>query len=49
MTATFDEAVRARLLAPHIWYVGTVCADGAPQVSPMWVDLEGENGLTFNT
>ncbi|MGZ3098172.1 TIGR03618 family F420-dependent PPOX class oxidoreductase [Streptomyces sp. H72] len=49
MTATFDDAVRARLRAPHIWYVGTVFADGAPQVSPMWVDLEGANELTFNT
>ncbi|MFD6181329.1 TIGR03618 family F420-dependent PPOX class oxidoreductase [Streptomyces goshikiensis] len=49
MTATFDEAVRARLQAPNIWYVGTVFADGAPQVSPMWVDLEGEEELTFNT
>ncbi|MFG2427716.1 PPOX class F420-dependent oxidoreductase [Streptomyces sp. NPDC048590] len=49
MTATFDEAVRARLRAPHIWYVGTVFPDGAPQVSPMWVDLEGEGELSFNT
>ncbi|MBQ1098085.1 TIGR03618 family F420-dependent PPOX class oxidoreductase [Streptomyces sp. b94] len=49
MTATFDDAVRARLRAPRIWYVGTVFADGAPQVSPMWVDLEGENELTFDT
>ncbi|APY84653.1 PPOX class F420-dependent oxidoreductase [Streptomyces alfalfae] len=49
MTATFDEAVRARLRAPNIWYVGTVFADGAPQVSPMWVDLEGDGELTFNT
>ncbi|MFB6816054.1 TIGR03618 family F420-dependent PPOX class oxidoreductase [Streptomyces sp. NPDC056347] len=49
MTALFDEAVRARLRAPNIWYVGTVSADGAPQVSPMWVDLEGEDELTFNT
>ncbi|MFE2527213.1 TIGR03618 family F420-dependent PPOX class oxidoreductase [Streptomyces sp. NPDC059382] len=50
MTATtFDDAVRARLQAPNIWYVGTVFADGAPQVSPMWVDLEGEGELTFNT
>ncbi|MER7763714.1 PPOX class F420-dependent oxidoreductase [Streptomyces sp. NPDC097619] len=49
MTATLEEAVRARLRAPHIWYVGTVFADGAPQVSPMWVDLEGERELTFNT
>ncbi|MFE3825106.1 PPOX class F420-dependent oxidoreductase [Streptomyces sp. NPDC059092] len=49
MTAIFDEAVRARLRAPNIWYVATVFADGAPQVSPMWVDLEGEGELTFNT
>ncbi|MFE3144864.1 TIGR03618 family F420-dependent PPOX class oxidoreductase [Streptomyces scopuliridis] len=49
MTATFGEAVRARLQAPNIWYVGTVFADGAPQVSPMWVDLEGEGELTFST
>ncbi|MFD9242196.1 TIGR03618 family F420-dependent PPOX class oxidoreductase [Streptomyces sp. NPDC059556] len=49
MTAIFDEAVRARLRAPLIWYVGTVFPDGAPQVSPMWVDLEGEGELTFNT
>ncbi|MFE4451649.1 TIGR03618 family F420-dependent PPOX class oxidoreductase [Streptomyces sp. NPDC056796] len=49
MTATFDAAVRARLRAPHIWYVGTVFADGAPQVSPMWVDLEAEGELSFNT
>ncbi|MFB6827348.1 TIGR03618 family F420-dependent PPOX class oxidoreductase [Streptomyces hydrogenans] len=49
MTATLDEAVRARLSAAHIWYVGTVFADGAPQVSPMRVDLEGDGELSFNT
>ncbi|MER5302559.1 TIGR03618 family F420-dependent PPOX class oxidoreductase [Streptomyces lasiicapitis] len=49
MTEALGEAVRARLRAPLIWYVGTVFADGAPQVSPMWVDLEGEGELTFNT
>ncbi|MCI3927972.1 MULTISPECIES: PPOX class F420-dependent oxidoreductase [unclassified Streptomyces] len=49
MTATFNDSVRARLRAAHIWYVGTVFADGAPQVSPMWVDLEGDNELMFNT
>ncbi|OKJ62957.1 oxidoreductase [Streptomyces sp. CB02009] len=49
MTAIFGEAVRARLRAPLIWYVGTVFPDGAPQVSPMWVDLEGEGELMFNT
>ncbi|MFG2670458.1 TIGR03618 family F420-dependent PPOX class oxidoreductase [Streptomyces sp. NBC_00341] len=49
MTLILDEAVRARLRAANIWYVGTVFADGAPQVSPMWVDLEGDGELTFNT
>ncbi|AUG82165.1 oxidoreductase [Kitasatospora sp. MMS16-BH015] len=49
MSVTFDDAVRARLSAANIWYVGTVCPDGAPQVSPMWVDLEGEEELMFNT
>ncbi|MFH8221119.1 TIGR03618 family F420-dependent PPOX class oxidoreductase [Streptomyces sp. NPDC018057] len=49
MDVIFDETVRARLRAPLIWYVGTVFADGAPQVSPMWVDLEGDDELSFNT
>lgn len=49
MTLILDEAVRARLRAANIWYVGTVFADGAPQVSPMWVDLEGDGELSFNT
>ncbi|MFI5532041.1 TIGR03618 family F420-dependent PPOX class oxidoreductase [Kitasatospora sp. NPDC051853] len=49
MTVTFDRVVRARLLAPNFWYVGTVNADGSPQVSPMWVDLEGEGELVFNS
>src|ERR1700761_3524147 len=49
MDMIFDESVRARLRAPLIWYVGTVFADGAPQVSPMWVDLEGDGELSFNT
>ncbi|MET9147824.1 MULTISPECIES: TIGR03618 family F420-dependent PPOX class oxidoreductase [unclassified Streptomyces] len=49
MDVIFDETVRARLRAPLIWYVGTVFADGAPQVSPMWVDLEGDDALSFNT
>ncbi|NED83761.1 TIGR03618 family F420-dependent PPOX class oxidoreductase [Streptomyces sp. SID11233] len=49
MTSILDDAVRARLRAANIWYVGTVFADGAPQVSPMWVDLEGDGELAFNT
>ncbi|WP_442907110.1 PPOX class F420-dependent oxidoreductase [Kitasatospora sp. NBC_01250] len=45
---TMSQDVRARLGAPNIWYVATVSADGSPQVSPMWVGLEGDL-LLFNT
>ncbi|MBB6076996.1 PPOX class F420-dependent oxidoreductase [Streptomyces paradoxus] len=34
--------MRERLLAPNFWHLATVGADGAPQVSPMWADIEGE-------
>ncbi|QFR00383.1 PPOX class F420-dependent oxidoreductase [Streptomyces phaeolivaceus] len=37
-----DEHIRERLLAPNFWHLATVGVDGAPQVSPMWVDIEAE-------
>ncbi|MGW6392943.1 PPOX class F420-dependent oxidoreductase [Streptomyces sp. NPDC055103] len=40
--------IRERLEAPHLWYVATVDADGAPHVSPMWVGLDGDL-VFFNT
>ncbi|WP_058043101.1 PPOX class F420-dependent oxidoreductase [Streptomyces roseifaciens] len=40
--------IRARIEAPHIWYVATVNPDGSPHVSPMWLGLEGDL-LLFNT
>ncbi|HEY8982485.1 MAG TPA: PPOX class F420-dependent oxidoreductase [Streptomyces sp.] len=40
--ATLDAHARARLLAPNFWHLATVGPDGAPQVSPMWADLEGD-------
>ncbi|KOV35376.1 oxidoreductase [Streptomyces sp. XY431] len=43
-----SKDVRERIEAGHIWYVGTVNADGSPHVSPMWVGLEGDL-LLFNT
>jgi PPOX class probable F420-dependent enzyme len=33
---------------PHLGFVATVMADGSPQVTPVWVDTDGEN-LRFNT
>ncbi|MFE6747945.1 PPOX class F420-dependent oxidoreductase [Kitasatospora purpeofusca] len=43
-----SKDVRERIEAGHIWYVGTVNADGSPHVSPMWVATEGDL-LLFNT
>ncbi|RKT54874.1 PPOX class F420-dependent oxidoreductase [Saccharothrix australiensis] len=43
-----DDTVRARLLAPNFWHLATVNADGSPQVTPMWVDLEDDH-VAFNT
>ena len=40
--------IRERIEAPHLWYVATVDADGAPHVSPMWVGLDGDL-VFFNT
>src|SRR6266540_6115360 len=33
---------------PHLGYVATVMADGSPQITPVWVDTDGEN-VRFNT
>ncbi|MEV6331986.1 PPOX class F420-dependent oxidoreductase [Streptomyces sp. NPDC051909] len=33
---------------PRFWFVATTTEDGAPHVTPMWVDLDGDL-LWFNT
>ncbi|WP_086762418.1 PPOX class F420-dependent oxidoreductase, partial [Streptomyces griseiscabiei] len=42
-----DEHIRERLLAPNFWHLATVGVDGAPQVSPMWVDIESRDGSEY--
>ncbi|MFJ8112813.1 PPOX class F420-dependent oxidoreductase [Streptomyces sp. NPDC096132] len=42
VNAALDAHARERVLAPNFWHLATVGPDGAPQVSPMWADLEGE-------
>ncbi len=37
--------VRAMLEAPNIAHLATLMPDGAPQVSPVWVDTDGSNVL----
>jgi PPOX class probable F420-dependent enzyme len=39
---------RKRIEAPSFWHLATLNPDGSPQVTPMWVDLEGEY-VMFNT
>ncbi|MBB5958126.1 PPOX class probable F420-dependent enzyme [Saccharothrix tamanrassetensis] len=46
--AELSEPVRARLVAPNFWHLATLNPDGSPQVTPMWVDLEGGH-IVFNT
>ncbi|MEV0226620.1 PPOX class F420-dependent oxidoreductase [Streptomyces sp. NPDC050704] len=38
--SSIDGHIRERLLAPNFWHLATVGADGVPQVSPMWADIE---------
>ncbi|MGP4050564.1 PPOX class F420-dependent oxidoreductase [Streptomyces sp. 2A115] len=40
--SSIDGHIRERLLAPNFWHLATVGADGAPQVSPMWADIEAD-------
>ena len=42
-----DGHIRERLLAPNFWHLATVGPDGAPQVSPMWVDIEEDAGVEY--
>lgn len=46
--AGLSKQVRERIAAPNFWHVATVHPDGAPHVSPMWVDVEGDY-ILFNT
>ena len=41
--AKVEGHIRERLLAPNFWHLATVDADGMPQISPMWVDIEGDH------
>ncbi|WP_282702475.1 PPOX class F420-dependent oxidoreductase [Streptomyces sp. CC219B] len=42
MNGKLSGHIRERLLAPNFWHLATVGPDGAPQVSPMWADIEDE-------
>jgi PPOX class probable F420-dependent enzyme len=48
MPAKFTEKQLALLKKPLFASVATVMADGSPQVTPVWVETDGE-ALLFNT
>lgn len=48
MATTLTPKARALVERPVIANVATVDPDGRPQLTPVWVDLEGDD-LVFNT
>ena len=48
MTATLTAKARALLDRPVIANVATVDADGRPQITPVWIDVE-DGAVAFNT
>jgi PPOX class probable F420-dependent enzyme len=48
MTALLSKKARALIQRPVIANVATVDAEGGPQVTPVWIDLDGDD-LVFNT
>jgi PPOX class probable F420-dependent enzyme len=48
MADTLSAKARALIARPVLASLTTLGADGSPQVTPLWVDLDGED-LLFNT
>ena len=46
--AQLTEKARQRLSDPNLGFLATIMKDGSPQVSPIWVDVEGDH-IVFNT
>lgn len=46
--ATLNEKQAALFAGKNFGHVGTIRADGTPQVTPVWVDYDGER-VVFNT
>jgi len=43
-----SDLARTLLQGKNFAFIGTVGSDGAPQVTPVWIDLEGDTPV-FNT
>jgi PPOX class probable F420-dependent enzyme len=46
--AELTEKARSLVDGPNLAFLATVCDDGAPQVSPVWIDRAGDT-LQVNT
>lgn len=46
--AQLTEKARQRLSDPNFGYLATIMEDGSPQVSPVWVDVVGDQ-ILLNT
>jgi len=45
MSATLSEGVKKLFLAPNFAHLATLMSDGSPQVTPVWVDIDGDRIL----
>ena len=45
MPASLSEGVKKLFLEPNFAHLATIMPDGSPQVTPVWVDLEGDRVL----
>ncbi len=45
MSASLPEGVKKLFLEPNFAHLATLMPDGSPQVTPVWVDLEGDRIL----
>ncbi len=48
MSATLSEGVKKLFREPNFGHLATLMPDGSPQVSPVWVDIDG-NRILVNT
>ena len=48
MPATLSENVKKLFLEPNFAHLATLMPDGSPQVTPVWVEMEGDR-IVVNT
>jgi len=48
VSATLSEGVKKLFLEPNFAHLATIMPDGSPQVTPVWVEMEGDR-IVVNT